>query len=521
MRKFRLLPVLIAVLCLLGGAQFFARAEGQILNVAVAAHPDALVEPGSVTLSFTIENPSKFDAENICLSSGDGLDSEPIGRVAAGETESFTRTHNVTQAELDAGDIAFILSHDDPADPERKVNYGIHAALRRSDTQISAVLIRRLSTDCPAPGGTVTITYRVRNTGNVPLELLRVEDSLGDFSERIDRLDPGESELRVSRVTINEPSISHATLFYCAEPTGDEVYAQALEDAPIALSEPKLEMNLRADYSAFSNDTADAVLSLRNVGNADYENVSVVDDVVGGVIASGLRLPAGGEPVEIAHSVSVRGEGGFRWRVRGRCIDGTALDQASETVFLAPRSAETGGMLRLNAEVNTPRIRRAGDVRLHVTLENTGGTDLTDVTLSDDALGEMRTFAILPAESVIERDFVLRVEENTTFALTAACKDAASASAEPVEVIVASDGVLPEGERERFIEFTGHSVKIGGSTLFAVLLIAGCAVLLALIIMLVIASRRARFEKQVRIAAERRRRHRNASGHKNGKGRGN
>ena len=73
-------------------------------------------------------------------------------------------------------------------------------------------------------------------------------------------------------------------------------------------------------------------------------------------------------------------------------------------------------------------------------------------------------------------------------------------------VIISPDGVLPKGATPGFIEFTGSSIKIGESSTFAVLLIAGCVVLLVLIIMLIVASHRARIEKQLRIAAEKQRR---------------
>lgn len=501
--------VLIAALCLiLLQLSVCAESSGQILSVGVSVKPDSLLEPGVVQLSFRIENSSDHDVENISLSSADGLESEPFGRIAANSVENFTRTHSVTQAELDAGEITFILSHDDPLEPERRVNYGVHAALRQSDMQISAALIRRFSTDCPAPGGTVTVTYRVQNTGNVPLNLLRIQDSFGDFNARIDRLEPGESSALVSRVSVSEPTVSHASLLYCADVTGDESYTVELEDVPIELSDAHMDLRFSADYSAFSADTADVLLTLTNAGSADYENVSVIDDIYGGNIAEGLRIPAGSEPVEVERAYAVRGSEGYRWRVTGRCADGTELNAVTETLTLEPR-ANHPAQLSLTAETAMPRIRRAGSVRVHIRLENTGGTDVSDVTLTDAVRGELRTFAALPAEGVIERDFVFPVEADTEFNLAVSCLDADGAElqaiAKPVRITISPDGALPEGEREHFIEFTGGSIKIGGSSLFAVLLIAGCAVLLVLVVMLLIASRRARIQKQVRIAAEKRR----------------
>ena len=131
--------------------------EAPLLEIQVSAKPDELVEPGDVTLSFTIANASGFDAQGVYLSSADGLLSEPLGQIAAGESQVFTRTHSVTQAELDAGEISYTISHDDPLDPERKVNYSVHASIRQSDRQPQVEFTRQFSSRVFESGDTVTV----------------------------------------------------------------------------------------------------------------------------------------------------------------------------------------------------------------------------------------------------------------------------------------------------------------------------------------------------------------------------
>ena len=78
--------------------------------------------------------------------------------------------------------------------------------------------------------------------------------------------------------------------------------------------------------------------------------------------------------------------------------------------------------------------------------------------------------------------------------------------------------MLPEGAKPSFIEFTGSSIKIGGSALFGVLMIAGCVTLVVLIVILAVASRRARIQRQLRIAEEKVKRKESAGkSRKNGK----
>ena len=122
----------------------------------------------------------------------------------------------------------------------------------------------------------------------------------------------------------------------------------------------------------------------------------------------------------------------------------------------------------------------------------------------------LREFEILPADGVIERDFLLYVEDNADFSFTLeyTLQDGTRQSAAPaaVHIAMASDGALPEGATPGLFEFSGGSIKIAGSSAFAVLLIIGCAVLLTLIVMLLIASRRARIQRQLRAVAEKQRR---------------
>ena len=299
--------------------------EAPLLEIQASAKPDELVEPGDVTLSFTIANASERDAQNVYLSSSDGLLSEPIGQIGAGESQIFTRSHSVTQAELDAGEITYIISHDDPLDPERKVNYTVHASIRQSDKRPQVEFTRQLSNSCFEAGDTVTILYRVRNSGNVAVNSLRVEDALGDFTGRVELLDVGESRTLISRVTLSEEAVSVPTLSYAVNALDGALFTQTLSEATLRLAQPRISAQLSADYSPFSESTAEVVVLLENAGDADYMNLCITDDVYGGVIADEVQLPAGSDPIAISCSYPVRGDGTFRWRVTGMSATGSRI----------------------------------------------------------------------------------------------------------------------------------------------------------------------------------------------------
>ena len=496
--------------------------EAPLLEIQLSAKPDELVEPGDVTLSFTIENASDRDAQNVYLSSSDGLLSEPIGQISAGDSQIFTRSHSVSQAELDAGEITYIISHDDPTDPERKVNYTVHASIHQSDRQPQVEFTRQFSSSCFEAGDTVTILYRVRNSGNVAVNALRMEDALGDFTGRVELLDVGESRTLVSRVTLSEDAVSAPTLSYVVDALDGQRFTQTLSEAALRLVQPRIRLRLSADYSPFSENTAEVVVLLENLGDADYLNLCITDDVYGGVIADEVQLPAGSEPVAISRSYPVRGDGSFRWRVSGMSATGSRIELVTNSVTLPEREIEVLSDVQLQATAATPRIRRSGVVTVQLRIENAGDADVTDLILREESLGELRSFAIVPAGGAIDCAVELDVRESSAYRFHVAYTDAdgwqGGADSEPVEIAIAPDGVLPEGAKPSFIEFTGSSIKIGGSALFGVLMIAGCVTLVVLIVILAVASRRARIQRQLRIAEEKVKRKEGAGkSRKNGK----
>ena len=473
------------------------------LEISIQAKPDELVAPGDVMLSFTIENISDEPAQNVYLSSSDGLLSEPVGQLAAGEEQSFNRQHSVTQEELDNGLVSYIISHDDPFDPDGKVNYTVHAEIRRSDVLPQVEFTRRFSSLRVEEGGQLTVTYHIRNTGNVTLLNLRVQDELGDYTGRIDRLESGESGSLISRAVIDGPAVSAAVLDYNAEGVDDVLFTQPLDAREISIAETAWEAGLTASVSAFSNDTAEVLLTITNTGSADIRDIAVTDERYGGVIADHLLLLAG-ESIEVSRSYPLRDTMQFRWKISGVSETGKNVSLYAESRAVAAVEGEAQP-LSLTVSTDTPRIRRSGNVDVTVRVSNPGGQDVRDILLCENTLGEIYTFAVIDAGGSAERTLSFDIRENTSYHFSISY-DGQSISAAPLEIVMASDGILPEGATNSFIEFTGSSIKVGGSSIFAALLISGLVVLLVLIVLLLIASRRARIEKQLRIAAEKQRR---------------
>ena len=484
-------------------------APPQDLAIDFTVKPGEMVAPGDVTMTFTLRNTSDHTVQNVYLSSADGLLSEPIGHIGAGETQTLVRPHTVTQEELDAGVIAYTVSHD-PADPAgEKVIHQVSVAIVKGDPRPSLDFTRQLSSEYTEPGGLVTITYKVRNTGNISLTSLRIRDSLGDFTGRQELLEVGDTKTFISRVTITEATVSEPILEYSVITGG--TYTRSLEPIAIQVAESALDASFSVGRSVLADDTADAILTLTNYGSADYSGITILDDVYGGVIADSISLPSGGRPQEITHTYPIRGQAQYRWRVTGTSGTGEALDMLTNTLTLSSAAGDSTVSIELRAEARTPRINRAGTVWFDISIYNRGSAMAEDALLYEVNQGQIRQLAVLPTGDPTTLSCAYDIQSGAQFIFCLNYTDAdgrqRTVSTAPIEVTIAPDGVTPEARDTQELELEGESVRVrANSSSFTVVLIAAAAVLLVMFTVLLVTSLRARRDRRrTRIAAEKQR----------------
>jgi vacuolar-type H+-ATPase subunit E/Vma4 len=129
------------------------------LHIDFTVQPAMVVAPGDISMTFLIENRSNRPVQNIYLTSADGLLSEPIGQLGAGESQTLVRPHAVTQEELDDGQVVYTISHDpQEADGEKAAaDYAARAAetvrqverdtVRKIGDSVTALLEKLLAKD--------------------------------------------------------------------------------------------------------------------------------------------------------------------------------------------------------------------------------------------------------------------------------------------------------------------------------------------------------------------------------------
>ena len=522
MRRFAALlaALALALLCAGGFAMPMARAEEapqptlpplrHILDISFSVSPAELVEPGEATLTFTITNASEYDAENVYISSSDGLHTEPLGQIEAGGSRVFSRAHDVTEAELENGRITYVFSHDGVAGDPDTVNYSVDCPIERAIARAEVEFTRQFSARYARPGDVVTITYRARNTGNVPIENLRVDDAPGEYAGRADRLEVGASRLFTNRVTIDDAVVSAPRLRYTVPAEGGEEYEATLSEARILLADEQLTATLTLDReTARVGETVTATLTIMSLGNVAFHDVAVYDESYGGLIADSLEMGAGTQTLTLECEYPVRGDASYQLRVRALSSSGATIETLTEPVSLRALPAADGADISLYAEAVYPQIAAAGDAPVDVYIVNEGGESARDAVLVETTTGaELHTFSFLAGQFTTHRRVYVPVSQTGEYAFslryTGAAGLARTAESLPVRIEIARGGQPLDAEESA--PFSGQSVKLSEDPTFLFMLGGAAVALVALAAALLITSRKQRRRQKEKMAQLRRQR---------------
>lgn len=475
------------------------------LEIAVIAAPDAFVVPGETALTFTLTNPTKELLESVCLTSPDGQLMETIGNIAPGEIQTYSRTHMLTQAELDAGVIEYIVTCVVGSD---HFSYPISTPIQKNSAEPEVEFLRQISTLDVSDGNAATVVYQVRNVGYVPIIALTVADALGDYEAQLEILPAGEEKRFLQRVSVSDESISAPTLTYSTESNSD-AYTTSLDPMTLRAVNSSLDASITAGRSMFTSDTAEVILRMTNSGDVDYQSITIYDDIYGGIIDDSIHLPVGSKPLEVSHAYPLRENSSYRWRITGRTPAGEQIDFVTNTVTVEPDAEKGEPLLSVRASTSMPHINRRGYVPVRLELTNIGDSMATDVRISEESAGEIYKLAVVPTGEPTVCEIRLPIRENTELIFSASYADSFGkeriATADPVEISIGPGGQRPETDEQYNSIFGGIATQMQNSGLFMGLLIGCCVVLVVLIIVLVITSRRARIQRKAKASARKQR----------------
>ena len=171
------------------------------LSITKTANPTADAPVGSdITYTIVVKNEGNVTLKNVKVADDLTGDTWTVDVLAPGESETFTATYTVKQADVDAGELNNTATANATAargdDPEE-----VEASAKVTFTQTPELTVEKIVTSNPSDPYTnyvlddeITYEIKVTNAGNVTLKDVQITDELTGDAWTVDVLAPGESK---------------------------------------------------------------------------------------------------------------------------------------------------------------------------------------------------------------------------------------------------------------------------------------------------------------------------------------
>lgn len=408
-----------------------ALAEGDPVDFTIQITPKALTEPGPVTVSLRAANTSSKDMKDpVTLYDPAGKVVSSFGNqgsyvLSAGAFRTWEGTWNVTQAQLDAGEFAYMLKYvaeDDNGelvDFERKAVARIEAA----GEKVTLSITRTINPEVVRSGGTASVVYELYNSGNIDLTDIRVKENISRTAQTVKTLGAGQrATLTFTSRMGNADLTSNATITYKTKGSS-RTLTEKVDSAVIPLAKPNLKIALSSPTGGVNiGEAATLVITFTNSGNVSYSNVRVVDEKKGEILTN-LSIPAG---------ATVSGEKEFilteptTFKVTASLPDNTGETRTLSAGELAIGVFDPEKTLRLTLNLTAdqetvPAI--PADVRFHLTVTNNSNVKAEKINILHGNTDIFTIASLEPGASAsLTRD--VRISQAGKFRFTASVKDA-------------------------------------------------------------------------------------------------
>ncbi len=360
----------------------------------------------TITFSFRVTNAGNVPLDPVTVSDPMlGAISCPTGSLAPGASVSCTpKAYALTQADVTAGKVENTAraTGTSPrgdkvtADDSTLTGIASRPALELKKTAGSVI---DSNGNGPDAGDTITFSFKVTNTGNVPLSVLTINDPLvGIVSCPGGDLAPGAVATCTPKTyTITQDEVNAGTVVNTATASGTAPDGVVVTDSDSTTTplpaRPALELDKTAsaidDVDGNGPDAGDTItysFVVTNTGNLPLSDIKVSDPKVGPVTCPAGTLPAGGQlacgdaTYTLTQADVSAGQVKNTATATGRApAGGTVTDGDSTTTPVVGTTADI--VVRKSVDKASPRV---GDVVTYaLEVSNTGDAAAQDVVIVD------------------------------------------------------------------------------------------------------------------------------------------
>ncbi|AUH64294.1 DUF7507 domain-containing protein [Paracoccus zhejiangensis] len=394
--------------------------RGPAMSVLKSVDRTSIAAPGSLAYTITVENTGNVALTGIALddritqggtetrpTSGPTLsagDSNGDGVLNVGERWTYVATYAVNQAAIDAGgtirNSVTVTSSQTPA------------ATANASTTIQSLPALSVTKTVDQPTvsavGPLNYTISVRNSGNVTLQNLVLNDSLVPSASISPdpmglSLAPGQTRLFTAVYNVTQADLdAGGAIVNTVTASADGLPANAAQASATSQIEQRQRFAIGKQVDRTAIDapgTLNYAITVTNTGNVSINGCELTDRVTQDSTSGGtVVLPATAPVCSASQTVLAPGQS-WTWSMpftvtqamidRGTAITNTATFDAEN---VSPDSAQAVTVVGRNPgfsidkTVSAATISAPGSLTYTITVRNTGNVTLTNPSLSDPAL---------------------------------------------------------------------------------------------------------------------------------------
>jgi len=417
------LVMLLALVCT-------ASAETDPITCSIEVTPAYLAGPGTVNVTITVSNSSDQDLQdpvvlyNPLAQIINDFGSGGSAMLKAGQSQTWTGTHDVSERELEQGYILFFVKYmvyqeNGQATP---LSQPIRATVTKSDAQTKLSVERTITPESAHEGQEVVVKYVITNAGTVKLTDISIteNDKINGKTQNIPALEPGFKAEIPYKVTMGKKDLtSNATITYFSE-SEKEKQTYTVEEKKIPYVEAQLVATLSSSAKGVAiGNKVTLSLELKNKGSVDYSDIRVTDPVLGDVFTN-QQLEAG-KTITLEKEITLTETADYQFHVTA--IDSTGMEAEADTNAVSVTAMNPEDALNLTLTAVADRTEVYDDparVRFTISVTNDSQVAASDVTISHGTV-ELYTFDTIAAGETrtLSRDTVLSMTGKYQFSVTA------------------------------------------------------------------------------------------------------
>ncbi|WP_344337729.1 DUF7507 domain-containing protein [Brevibacterium salitolerans] len=385
------------------------------ISIVKSADRTELVAGETITYTFVVENTGNVTLNDVVVNetafSGSGdmsaVTCDPT-TLAPGETVDCTATYEVTQADVDRGDLSneATATGTPPGDGDPVTSDPSEVSVPQDPAPGIEMTKTADRTDFNA-GDTITYTFEVRNTGNISLTDVGVTEGefsgSGDLSEitcedGAASLAPGDTVNCTATYVATQADVDQGSITNSATATGtpsgggDPVTSDPSEAEVTAEPAPSLSLVKSADPETYvAGDTITYTFAVENTGNVSLNDIVINEGEFTGsgelseVTCDPTTLAPGGSVGCTATYVATQADVDQGSITNSATATGTppAGDPVTSDPSEAEVTADQQPGIALTKSADTTELVAGETITYSFTVENTGNVTLTDLVITE------------------------------------------------------------------------------------------------------------------------------------------